>query len=143
MCFSNLLSYFIFCSVARETLKNTHSRGVREKMEKAVMLLMKKASSATVDQAQAEPSRPKHTVSTEMLEENGGRVIEEPEKSIADGDGEMGTRKRSRVEDEQPRGPLLRKVADDTVGGGVNKTLTIIGNRAIMNPTMVVRKLLV
>lgn len=126
-CFTNI-------SVFGETLKNTLSSGVREKMEKAMMLLIKKASSGSIDQAKAGPSRPKHSVSIEMLDEHGEKVIKEPVKNVVDVSGDVGRRKRPRAEDQQPRGLALRRVEENAVASGVNKTLTIIGNRAIMNP---------
>lgn len=64
-------------SVAGKSLKKVLSRGVREKMDKAMMYLVQKSTAGTVDRDQAGPSKPSHSVSLELLDESGKVIVNE------------------------------------------------------------------
>lgn len=50
--------------------------------------------------------------------------------------GEIVTRKQQREEGGHPQGPSIRKGFGGVPARGINKTLTIVGNRGILSPTV-------
>lgn len=119
-------------SVAGESLKKVLSSEVLAKMEKAMMMLVKKSTGGAVDQARVGTSRPNHSIFIKLLDDRGEMVVNSVGKKDDGGDGnELGPRKRlcshvERVPEVSPRG------VEGASGSGVNKTLTIIGNRVIL-----------
>lgn len=102
-----------------------------------MMLLVKKSASGEVDQARVGSSHPSHSISIEELDNNGNKFVEAPvENIVGDRVGEIVTCKRHREEGRVPQGLPLRKEGTGAYGGGINKTLTIVGNRGILSPTV-------
>lgn len=101
-----------------------------------MMLLVKKSTSGAVDQA--ESSRRGHYVSIEFLDEQvNGEGVGLGKEAIEEVGGNLVTRKRPRgIEEVSHQGDTSKKNADGVTGRGVNKTITIVGNRGIMTPTV-------
>lgn len=110
-------------------------------MDKVMMFLVQKSVSGAVDNCQDESSRARHSVSIELLDNEGTIIpdsvevglVGEAVKNVGEKyDNVTLRRKRHRVDDGGSRVP---SVGADAVGDGVNGTLTILGgNRVIMNP---------
>lgn len=126
-------------SVACESLKRVLSSGVFAKMEKAMIMLVKKSAAGALDQAKVGTSHPNHSVSIELRNNNGEMEIISVGKQGDSGDeNELGPRKQlhshvDRAPEVSPRG------VDGGSGSGVNKTLTIVGNQGILTPTVAAR----
>ncbi|KAL8088961.1 hypothetical protein AgCh_038653 [Apium graveolens] len=106
-------------------------------MDKAMMLLIKRASKKNADGAPSGPSRVGHSVSIELLDDQGNKVVEDPGKDMPDMEpADLNPRKRGHreVEEENCGGGGFGEA--DASFGGVNRTLTLVGNRATMAPTI-------
>ncbi|XP_074369604.1 uncharacterized protein LOC141711053 [Apium graveolens] len=104
-------------------------------MDKAMMLLIQRSSRKNADGAGAGTSRAGasgagHSVSIELLDEQGNKVEEIPEEAAIDVDaGDLNPRKRGRHEVDGGNlggGDFVEPAAG---GCGVNKTLTLVNNR--------------
>lgn len=140
-----LLNALFLCSVSvsGDSLKKVLDSGVREKMDKAMMFLVQKAAAGAIDGQRDTLSKARHSVSLELLDENG--VVVPDETGVVSGkvvsrdpggkDGQLvARRKRGREEDVslKPVPEGIESVGD----GGVNKMITITGgNRIIMTST--------
>lgn len=124
-----------------DSLKKVLDSGVRDKMNKAMMFLVKKSASGAVDDRKAENSKVRHSVSIEVLDSED-KVVHEgdearPKENVGNSVGVRGDdvvlrRKRLWTEEGASKVP--------PVGEGVGRTLTIVGgNRVIMTPTRVSR----
>lgn len=80
--------------VAGNSLRKVLSSGVLDKMEKSIMLLVRKSASCVIEQARAETSHLNHSVSIELLDENGERAVEIARKQVVVKDDEIIPRKR-------------------------------------------------
>ncbi|XP_074369244.1 uncharacterized protein LOC141710579 isoform X2 [Apium graveolens] len=106
-------------------------------MDKAMMLLIKRASKKGDDGAPSGPSRVGHSVSIELLDDQGNRIVEDVEKAMPDVEpADLNPRKRGRREVEGENCGDGGIVEGDASVGGVNRTLTLVGNRATMAPTI-------
>lgn len=100
-----------------------------------MMLLVQKSASGAVDQARVGSSRPNHSVSLELLDEREERTKETSGKRVNEEYcSELGLRKRPRAAGGQTEILSSRRGVEGSTSG-VNKTLTIIGNRGIMTHT--------
>lgn len=145
--FSCLLVYaidfsFFLYAVCGDSLKKILDSGVRDKMNKAMMFLVKKSASGAVDNRKAETSRTRHSVSIEVLDSEGKVVHEDeetrPEENVDTSVGGQGDevmrRKRLRTDDGGSKVPPV--VCFSSASEEVGRTLTIVGgNRVIMTPT--------
>ncbi|KAL8099588.1 hypothetical protein AgCh_032011 [Apium graveolens] len=100
-----------------DSLNNILNSGVHGKIDKAMMLLVQRASSSALDEAKVGHSKVSHSVSIELLDDNEEKIIEDSERVNIHGDVSM-------------------REVDDTLGGGVNKSLTLIRNWVIMTTTV-------
>lgn len=103
------------------------------------MFWVKKSVFDAVDQVEASGSRPSHSVSIELLDENGERV---PPKGKEDAGGEVGDlipRERQWEEDHPRQGKSVKKGGEVTPTSGIGKSLSIIGSRGMGTPTVEVR----
>lgn len=78
-----MLSFCIYL-VAGDSLKKVLRSGVLDKMDWAIMDLVKKSVAGAVDQARVGTSRPNHSVSIKLLDDCGERVMKSAGKK---GDG--------------------------------------------------------
>lgn len=102
-----------------------------------MLLLVQKAASGPVNQERGEGSRPSNSVSIEVLDEQGGRIPDNLNKNNAKDTGdELAPRKRTRVGVVSSQGETSRRGVDVVSGRAVNNTLTIVGHRGIMTPTI-------
>ncbi|XP_074364723.1 uncharacterized protein LOC141705736 [Apium graveolens] len=110
-------------------------------MDKAMMLLIQRSSRKNTDGVCAGTSRvgasgAGHSVSIELLDDQGNKVVEAPEKVVTDADlGDLNPRKRERCEvDDVHLGG--GDFAEPALGGsGVNKTITLVNSRVLMSNT--------
>ncbi|XP_074349148.1 uncharacterized protein LOC141688903 [Apium graveolens] len=106
-------------------------------MDKAMMLLIKRASKRGDDSAPCGPTRVGHSVSIELLDDQGNRIVEDVEKAMPDVEpADLNPRKRGRREVEGENCGEGGTVEGEVLVGGVNRTLTLVGNRATMTPTI-------
>ncbi|XP_074364881.1 uncharacterized protein LOC141705915 [Apium graveolens] len=111
-------------------------------MDKAMMLLLQRASRKGVDGMQAGssrggPSLAGHSVSIELIDEQGNKVVDDAKKVVPDPvvtDANPHKRNRRDIEEENIGGDDT--VENVTIGGGINKTITFIGSRALMTNTI-------
>ncbi|XP_074362211.1 uncharacterized protein LOC141702423 [Apium graveolens] len=111
-------------------------------MDKAMMLLLQRASRKGADGMQAGssrggPSSAGHSVSIELIDAPGNKVVNDAEKVVHDPVvADVNPRKRNRreIEEENIGGDDI--VENITVGGGINKTITFIGSRALITNTI-------
>lgn len=76
-------------------------------------------------------------MSIEELDNNRKKFVDAPVKNVAeDGGGGILSRKRCCEEEMASQDLVLRKETSRASGSGINKTLTIIGNRGILSPTV-------
>ncbi|KAL8092535.1 hypothetical protein AgCh_034701 [Apium graveolens] len=123
--------------LAGASLEKILNSGVKGEMDKAMMLLIKRASKKGDDGAPSGPSRVGHSVSIELLDDQGNRIVEDVEKDMPDVEPTaLNPRKRGRREVEGENCVDGGTVEGDASVGGVNKTLTLVGNRATMAPTI-------
>ncbi|KAL8099991.1 hypothetical protein AgCh_032305 [Apium graveolens] len=124
-------------SVDGASLGKILNSGVKGEMDKAMMLLIKRASRKSADGAPSGPSRVGHSVSIELLDDQGNKVVEDPGKAMPDVEpADLNSRKRGRREvEEENCGDGGLGEADASVGG-VNTCLTLVGNRATMASTI-------
>ncbi|KAL8090668.1 hypothetical protein AgCh_039923 [Apium graveolens] len=114
------------------SLKKILDGGIRGGMDKAMMLLLQRATRKPVDAARPGPSGVPHSVSIELLDDQGNKVIEDNERVVSD---------LVRVEGN-PRKRFRREDDEVVVGGregeveGVNMTVTIAGARVYMGKTV-------
>lgn len=126
---------YVFFLVAGEPLRDILNSGVRDKMEKAMLLLVQKSVSGAVDQERGSGSRLGNSISIEVLDDQGERIPENlNKKNTEEVCEELAPRKRIRV-GCVPQGETSRRGVD-AVSGGVNKTITIVGHCGIMTPTV-------
>lgn len=123
-------------SVAGEPLKGILNSGVLGKMEKAMLLLVQKSAAGAVDQERRDSYRANHSVSIELLDDHGEKVVEDSNAKVADVAEGIVSRKRVRVSSVASQGETSRRSVEVVGGSGINKTLTIVGNRGVMTPTI-------
>lgn len=124
-------------AVAGESLRKILDGGVREGMEQAMMFLIQKATTGAVDKQKDGPYKPSHSVSIELVDEQGARIVEEAEKDVEDpGTTELACRKRSRTGNPMTNQPRAAEASPGADGGVVNRTIIVVRNRAIMTPTI-------
>ncbi|KAL8088738.1 hypothetical protein AgCh_038503 [Apium graveolens] len=114
--------------IAGESLKWLLESGFSVKMDKAMMMLVKKSKAGVVDMPRVDENTSSRTISIELLDDRGNKVVGGSEPVACEGTGNP-SRKRLRsgaVETSEVAG---KKVCEDAAGSGVNKTITIIGNR--------------
>ncbi|KAL8156024.1 hypothetical protein AgCh_001190 [Apium graveolens] len=118
--------------LAGASLEKILNSGVRGEMDKAMMLLIKRASKKGDDGALSGPSRVGHSVSIELLDDQGNRIVEDVEKDIPDVEPTaLNPRKRGRREVEGENCGDGGTVEGDASVGGVNKTLTLVGGTTV------------
>lgn len=121
--------------VAGKPLKKVLNSNVLDKIVKAMMLLVQKSASGAVDQARAGSSRPNHSVSLELSDEQEESANENSGKRVNEEDcGELGLQNRPRGSGGQSEILSVRRGVEGS-SGGINRTLTVVGNRGIMTPT--------
>lgn len=124
----------LFYAVAGNSLKQVLHSGVLAKMEKTMMLLVKKSASGAVDRTRTMVPHSNHSVSIELLDDQGNKVVGGVEQHNIVGDGgELVPQKRPRSQVD--RTPEAGRGAEGASGSGVNKTLSIINNRGVNAPT--------
>ncbi|XP_074325800.1 uncharacterized protein LOC141663856 [Apium graveolens] len=106
-----------------------------------MMLLIQRASRKNTDGACAGTSRVGasgvgHSVSIELLDDQGNKVVEAPEKAVTDADlGDLNPRKRGRREVDDVNIGGGEFVEPAVAGSGVNKTITLVNSRVLMSNT--------
>lgn len=130
-------------SVAGAFLKKVLDSGVRAKMDKTMMFLVQKSVAGAVNDRREGPSKPHHSVSIKLLDDQGDVIPNDAEvvyeKDVSTGVGEkdahvLTRRKRFRTDDGPSR--TLSHETELVGDSGVNKTITILwSNRVIMTPT--------
>ncbi|KAL8155999.1 hypothetical protein AgCh_001166 [Apium graveolens] len=105
-------------------------------MDKTMMMLVKKSASDALDKTRVEDSRHGRSISIELLDDSGNKVVSGSEwiSSIFEGVDNV-SRKRKMGDHTQTSLRLVRQGADGIEMSGINKTLTIIGNQGIMTHT--------
>ncbi|KAL8126296.1 hypothetical protein AgCh_013546 [Apium graveolens] len=73
-------------SVAGSSLQKILNSGIREEMDKAMLLLVLRASRGAIDVSKPGPSRPGHYVSIELLDDQGNKVVKDRGKVLSDVD---------------------------------------------------------
>lgn len=97
---------------------------------------MKKSASGAVDRARAESSRRGHSISIELLDEQGKEDGRGSGKEIC---GNLVPRKRAWEFDEVPtQGESFKKAAEEVANRGINKMITIIVRNRGINKTITV-----
>ncbi|XP_074370290.1 uncharacterized protein LOC141711614 [Apium graveolens] len=110
-------------------------------MDKAMIFLIQRASRKNVDGTYPGPSRvgasgAGHSVSIELLDDQGNKIMEDPGKTVSDVEPtELNPRKRGRREVEDVNLGGGEFVEPAVVGSGVNKTITLVNSRVLMANT--------
>lgn len=104
------------------------------------MLFINNYASDAVDQAGVGNSLPNHSISIELLDDDGEKDVEEPFKdATCDEAGDLISRTWQRDDGGHPEGPSSWRGAGEVLLGGINKTLTIVGNMGILSLTVNIR----
>ncbi|XP_074366918.1 uncharacterized protein LOC141707587 [Apium graveolens] len=122
-------------NLAGSSLKKLLDSGVLVEMEKAMMMLVKKSKVGAVDTPRVEENTSSKTISIELLDEAGNKVIGGSERVTCEEAGNP-SRKRSRNAAIEAPEVAGKKFCEDVGGSGVNRTITFIGNRGFMQPTV-------
>lgn len=80
--FDLLLFCFVSFLVAGDPLKGVLNSGFLSKMEKAMLLLVQISAAGAVDQERRGSSRANNSVSIEMLDDQGEKIVEDSRKKV-------------------------------------------------------------
>ncbi|KAL8146393.1 hypothetical protein AgCh_004223 [Apium graveolens] len=126
---------WVYIGVAGSSLRKLLDRGVSVEMDKAMMMLVKKSKAGAVDAPRVDENTSSKTISIELLDENGNKVVGGSERVPCEG-VETPSRKRARTVAVEIPDDTEKEAREDAAGSGVNRILTIIGNRRIIQPTV-------